>query len=331
MSIFFIDGLDLCGANSELVLKGWAVMEGAVESTGGPFGTQSHSLTGNNTVAWLTRNFIRHTTVSFWLKVDTQSTTVIFALNSASSSLSAPSTTTSHFHFQALAGGAIAIGGDGVTHGTSAAGVIVAGTWHHIECQVDTNVSGNGKVYVDGGLVVNAAGDFTDASQTFSSIAFNGDIHFDDVVVQEDASTEQPLLGEHQIATLLPDANTAQADFTGVFTDIDDPFGSSDGDTTVISSATVTDKSEFGMGDLATTPSTIHAVQLVAEINKSDSGTKGATPYILSNVTRADSDELLASTTYKYSTKLHETDPDTAAAWATAGVNALKVGVEVTT
>lgn len=330
MAITFIEGFDLCGTNAELVLKGWAVMEGNVETTGGPFGGFSHSLTGNNTVAWFTRNFIRHQTISFWLKVDATGL-VCFALNANASLTSAPTTATSHFHMIVNANGSIAIGGDSVTHGTSATGVIIVGTWHHIECQVDTNVSGNAKVYVDGGQVLNAAGDFTDASQTFSSLAFNSDIHIDDVVVQEDATTEQPLLGEHQISTLLPDANTAQADFTGVFTDIDDPLGSADGDTTKISSATLNAKSEFGIGDLATTPATIQAVQLVAEISKSDTGTKGATPFILSNVTRANNAELLASTTYKFSKGIFVTDPNTAAAWGTAGVNALKLGVEVTT
>lgn len=332
MAITIMEGFDLCGTNAELVLKGWAVMEGTVESTGGNFaGGFHHRLTGNNTVAWFTRNFIRHQTISFWLKVDLLGTNVLFALNALASLTSAPTATASHFSFKANTDGSITVNGDGTDFETSATGVIAVSTWHHIECQVDTNVSGNAKVYVDGAQVINVAGDFTDGSQTFSSVVFNGNVRFDDLVVQDDASTEQPLLAEHRISTLLPDANTAQADFTGVFTDIDDPFGSADGDTTVISSATLTNKSEFGLGDLAITPATIQAVQLVSEINKSDSGTKGATPYILSNVTRVDSDELLASTTYKYSKKIHVTDPDTAAAWATAGVNALKVGVEVTT
>jgi hypothetical protein len=128
----------------------------------------------------------------------------------------------------------------------------------------------------------------------------------------------------------LPSADTAQADFTGTYADIDDPIGASDGDATYITATTLNSKSEFEIEDLPVSPNTIHAVQIVTEARKTDAGTKLITPYILSGTTREDGDEVGTSETYSVATSIHELNPDTAAAWDTAAINALKVGIEIT-
>jgi hypothetical protein len=81
---------------------------------------------------------------------------------------------------------------------------------------------------------------------------------------------------------------------------------------------------------LPVSPNTIHAVQIVTEARKTDAGTKLITPYILSGTTREDGDEVGTSETYSVATSIHELNPDTAAAWDTAAINALKVGIEIT-
>ena len=337
MAITHIEGFDLVGSNADLLAKGAAITDGNWNATAGRFGGPGYNLpTSSATVITFPGTFIRYNTVSFWWKngAAVLGTTFILHLSDNANEPGGPSSGQTHVSIQCDAAGSIKVFGDGVSlKFTSATGVIQAQTWHHIEVRASINFSGEVRVLVDGAEVASVLADFIDGGAAIG-VSFNGDADvntLDDIVIQRDASAMPPAIGEHKIHTLLPDANTAQADWTGTVTDIDDPIGSSDGDTTFINATTLADKSEFTLGDLPESPTTIHAVQSVMEARKTDAGTKGATHYIVSNVTRENADELTASETYTSKIKVHENDPDTAAAWTEAGVNALKIGVEITT
>lgn len=336
MAIILMEGFDLVGSNADLLAKGFANTEGTWGAAIGRFGGAGYDVgTSLNGVLSINNSFIRYTTIAFWWRNNqaTLDSMPIVGVDDIAVPISGPSATNAHAHITTLADGSVQLLGDNILRATSSPGVIQPQTWHHIEFQADANASGTCNVYVDGLLVVTATADFKDGS-AFTSISFFGDgggTVIDDIVIQTDASTQPPLIGEHKIHTLLPTADTAQADWTGAFTDIDDPFGSADGDSTFISTTTLNNKSEFAVGDLSESPATIHAVQSMIIARKTDAGTKGVTAYIQSGTTRADGTEFAAAETYASDTTIRSVDPDTASAWTVSGVNALLVGVEITT
>jgi hypothetical protein len=210
----------------------------------------------------------------------------------------------------------------------------VPDVWHHIEVEADLNASGSSAVYVDGILAVSATSDFTDTGQTYASLSFYGDDGtntVDDIVVQTDASTQPTKLGVHKIHTLLPDGDTAQADWTGSVTDVDDPIGSADNGTSVITTSTLNHKSEFDLASLPVTPTVIHAVQTVVVASKSAAGVIGLKQHVDSNGIEDASAEFSAPLdTYRINTNIHPLNPDGSVAWTETTVNAVKVGVALT-
>lgn len=336
MAVILTEGFELVADNTDLVAKGWNAAEGTRGSSSGRFGA-GYTLSGSaSDVLSYSIPFIRYVVTSFHFKTlatDLNAVTIL-AMSDSTSNAGFPGSTTAHLAVDLLAGGTIRLIGDfGNIVANSPSGIIQPATWHHIEILADINAGGTSSIYVDGFLAVTATGDFIDGSSN-SAVVFAGDSDsnvFSDIVIQTDASSMPSRIGEHKIQTLLPDANTAQADWTGVFTDIDDPFGGDDGDTTFINSTALNAKSEFALDNLADTPDTIIAVNLVTVSRKTDAGTKGVTPYIESNATREDGVEFAATETYGYSNDIIELDPDGSVAWDAAAVNALLVGVEITT
>jgi hypothetical protein len=102
-------------------------------------------------------------------------------------------------------------------------------------------------------------------------------------------------------------------------------------DTDYIYSPNVGDQDLYDMDDLIPAPPAIIGVVTKALVRKSDAGTRGGQLVVLSGGTQVLGPNLSAlSTTYSYTTRVDVTDPNTGAAWTPAGVNALKVGMQVT-
>lgn len=336
MSVRLIEGFDLVGSNADLLAKGYITAEGTWGAATGRFGGAGYTLPVSHTsVLSISQVFVRHVTMSFWWKNNgaTLPAATIAGISDLKNVSSAPAAASSQMFIRCLVDGTLELVGDNITRASTGTGTIVAQTWHHIEIQAEINSAGLTKVFLDGIEVMSVTADFFDGSAYCSCVLHgSGDVNvFDDWVVQIDDTTVQPILGEHKIHTVLPNADTAQADFTGTFADIDDPIGSHDGDTTFISSSTLNHKSEFALGDLSESPSIIHFVQAVTVARKTDAGTKAVTPYIQSGTTRANAPEFAVAESYSIKSEVYATDPDTASAWTVAGVNALLVGFEITT
>jgi hypothetical protein len=342
MAIVKIEGFDLVGSNTDLLSKGFASAQGTWGAAKGTFGGGGYDLANSaNDVLAFSQTFIRHNTITFWWRNNAAAIptdTIIAGVSDVLIPITAPSIIQSHMFIRAQTNGTIELLGDFIVRAISGP-VLSPQTWHHIEIQADINAAGTTNVYVDGILAVTATGDFIDGTLA-SSIVFYGNSGvnvFDDVVLQSDASTQQPLIGEHKIHTLMPDADTAQTDWvrssgTNDFEMIDDTIpGSSNGDTDYISTATLNAKSEFSVANLAESPTTIHAVQTVVEARKTDAGAKAVTPYVQSGATRGDGAEFSTGETYAYRDDIFLLDPNTASAWTETTVNAVLVGVEITT
>lgn len=335
MTIKLIEGFDLVGSNADLLNKSFVLAEGTWGASSGRFGGPGYSLpTSNATKLGKTLLYAKHITTSFWWKSGSTNSKRLIACYSLSNPDSS-SATYLHGLVDVASNGSVSLYRDGQSiKATSDAGIIQINTWHHIEVCMEIAAAGTWSVYIDGILVVTATGDFIDILYTYTSIVFYGDSGvniLDDIVVQTDSSSQPLTIGEHKIHTLLPSADTTQADWTGSYTDVDDPAGSSDGDTTYISTTTLNNKSEFDLGNLPESPTTIHAVQSLIEARKTDAGTKGVTHYIDSNGTRENGTEFGAAEAYSSHTKIHEQNPNGSIAWTESAINALKIGVEITT
>ncbi len=336
MTIQHIDSFNLAGTNADLLAAGYNYAEGSVEAAGGRFGDNGYLLDGISSFT-LGKNFTfaAYITLSFWYYQAAATLTFAEIVNIGDTISSGYLGTNIQVGVAVQADGAIQLDGDGGgVKGISGTGVIQAQTWHHIELSAYLNSAGSASLYVDGIQVVDVpSGDFFEGNAR-NFLMFTGQTSgntFDHIVFQDDVSARPALLGEHKIHTLLPSADTAQADWTGAYTDIDDPIGSSDGDTTYISATTLNDKSEFDLTNLTESPTTIYAVKSTVEARKTDAGTIGVTHHIDSNGTEEAGTEFAASETYGYHSEIHELNPDGSVAWTETSINALKVGVEITT
>jgi len=336
MAIELIEGFDLVGSNADLLAGGWSYAEGSVGVGGGRFGGNSCIL-GGSSATTLSREFAfaEYICLSFWFKQASAILSLGEIVNIGDTADSSHSSANISIGIGLNYSGSITLDGDGgATIGTSAPSVILPQTWHHIELRGHLSGTGSGSIVVDGVEVINVpSADFLEGtSRNFLMFTGGGATHtLDDIVYQQDASALPPLLGEHKIHTLFPSADTAQADWTGAYTDIDDPIGSTDGDTTYISATTLNANSEFDLGNLAESPTTIHAVQSSITARKTDAGTIGVTQYVDSNGAEGAGTEFAAAETYATHKDVHELNPDGSVAWTETSINALKVGVEITT
>ena len=137
------------------------------------------------------------------------------------------------------------------------------------------------------------------------------------------ASNPAPSLNQTQKTTI---------DFTAVYQNFYAVNDSAvDGDTSYVYSGTANNVDQYDLSDLPSTPAAIYAVQARLVSRKSDTTTRGAKLQVKSGSTTSESSEVIQSTTYTAINVTHVVDPDTSAAWTASAVNALKLGVKVST
>jgi hypothetical protein len=228
---------------------------------------------------------------------------------------------------------------------TSALGepVFEAGVWYYLEVEAFVHdTTGFVRVYRDGVLLVEADNQDTrgqagsDLVELIRFIGNNGGgtsdgpnvWSIDDIYVLDDSTR----LGQCRVSTLLPNADTADADWTPLgagshFAEVDDD----NGDTSYIASDTAGDLDMFDTEDLAFTPETVHAVQLSWRARKDDAATREVRSRIRSNSAMADGATRTLTSSYLYYHDVFEQDPDAAGPWTGAAVAAMQIGVETVT
>ena len=159
------------------------------------------------------------------------------------------------------------------------------------------------------------------------------DNRWDDCIIWNTAgSVNNDFFGDTLIETLMPTADTAQADLTPLgggtnFSEVDDP--TQDGDTTYNSSSTGGHQDRYAAEDIAGTAGTIRAVQPVTYAKKTDSGSASIKTVIKEGTTTTVGAGQNLLTSYAYYDDIHETNPDTSNAWTQTEVDAAEVGVQV--
>lgn len=199
--------------------------------------------------------------------------------------------------------------------------------WVAIEL-LSLNAAGLCNVYVDGELVVSFAGD-TQVSGVagWDQVRFddyNKDIDIDDIIVTDVVTGR---LGERYITVCRPNGDNTIAltptpgptSYTGVD---EAPTSTTDYNTATI----LLQEDIYDMSALAYTPASIDFVQVFAYAMADGIFTQGELT-VLSGATTSRSAPIALTVTYKGISAIWETDPNTAAAWLTAGVNAMGNGI----
>ena len=345
MAITIIDGFDLAAVSADLVAKGWYRNETYLEAGEGKFGGQCIRTDANNDILQEWCDYKRYSTVSFWFKsVGALASSWIVGLQGYGIETGGLYGAGAIMGIAYNSAGAIDLHTNAGTSlqkvASSASGVIATGKWHHIEVQTFNDSSGSVKVFVDSAEIITYTGDTNPYDvNNLSVMTFMGTANghrFDDIVIQRDTVAIPPLIGFHQIHTLRPNADTAQADFVPLsgagFENIDDPLSAHDSDTTYIQSTAAGNKSLFEIEDLPAPVATVHAVQTTTDIRKEGAeGSSTVSINILSGASEEASGIISLNDAYAPKYTLHLLDPATSAAWGVAAVNSLQVGVEVLT
>jgi hypothetical protein len=157
--------------------------------------------------------------------------------------------------------------------------------------------------------------------------------------VEVDATAPNDFLGHIRFGVLEASANGNSSQLVGSdgnqvdnYLLVDDPAITPDDDTTYVYSATAGEKDTYGMTNLPTTPLSIIAVCPLIRAKKTDAGSRAVVPVIRSGGTDYDgATEHFLSTSYSNYKQAFLEDPDTSSPWDEAGINAMELGVKVST
>lgn len=228
--------------------------------------------------------------------------------------------------------------------GNSGANLLSPGTLYHIEVQIlwNTGTSGSVDVRVNGTSWLSVTGINTRAStpayialQPYvlgSATSDNNLSYFKDFYVYDKTgTTNNNWLGERNIQTIYPSADTATAAWakstgTDGFDLINDvPPASS---TRYLESSTVSDQSTFELGSLTNNNVVIIGVKTVVCAEKTDAGAGSIQLGVVSNGTSSlSSSTALTQSQYLYFSSINEVDPDTTAQWTPSAITALQATI----
>jgi hypothetical protein len=234
----------------------------------------------------------------------------------------------------------------GIKIAETASPVITTGAWSHLEIYfVPNGASSAAEVRLNLVTVLNetfqeGSSQFGEqSSTTTSSVNFahggvNGSLYIDDLFAWNAAgSYNNDFIGDKKVHTMMPDADTATADWLknsgSVGYDRINEIGPN-GDTSYIYSSTATDESTFDFAAMATDAGAIAALQTYRGTKKTDAGTCDVQTEIVSGAFSTTGTSAPMTTAYQYYQDVFETDPATGALWTKAGVNAAQIKINRT-
>ncbi len=246
-------------------------------------------------------------------------------------------------------GGTTGAIGTAVTDGKSSL-QITAATWNFIEVKVTiaNSISAgtcvvrvNGDVY----LTVATGQDLQITGNAFANqfaigfltLGLDGQPwDFDDVYICDGTggAPQNDFLGDCSPVALLPNGNGTTNQFTGSDGNSVDNYllvdeVPADDDATYVEDSTPGNQDLYAFDNLPRTPVAIFGVQTNIIAKKDDAGARSAKQITRSGVTVYDGDtHTLTQGSYENHECIIEQDPDTAAAWNEAGINAAEFGLE---
>lgn len=236
--------------------------------------------------------------------------------------------------------GEIALYRSAVLLGTSAS-VISATTWYYIELKVlCDNAAGTYEVRVGGVNVLSGAGADTQAGANayHDIVQFDTDANnfptWDDIYIADSTGAQNnDFIGNVRIVSILPDgddtANFDTASGGGAhYLDVDE--NPADDDTTYVESNLAGEKDLYDYAAMTAGLGAIKGLEVKTICRETDAVNYSLITPIKSNITESDDGgQAIGTTDYTTLTRVSELDPDTAAAWIKAGVDAAKFGVKI--
>lgn len=224
--------------------------------------------------------------------------------------------------------------------GTPSSNSLATGGTYFIELKVKVHAStGTVDVWVDGTNWISLTGQNTlaQAAATITRIGLCATQQnsvtwsFDDLYVLGDSADSR--LGDRRVISLLPNADTAEADWalsTGAtgFSLIDDDQANT---TDYIEAVNNGDYSLFDIVNLSYTPATIAAIAIEICAKKTDAGTIEVRTKQKSGSTTTDGANVSLGSTFVHIQEIFVENADTTAPWTASDINSLQVGVERTT
>ena len=224
----------------------------------------------------------------------------------------------------------------------SAPGVFSEAQYHYVELKATIGNAGTAEVWVDDIRVINFAGDTQETGNNWITqiklghygAAVNTRWYDDLYVCDMSGSYCNDRLGDIRVIALFPDADGVHTDWTPsagadhyAMVDEADP----DDDATYNSSATPTDRDTFEFDDLPVgIAGTVHAACAVICSRKDDAGTRTLEPSVRVGGTDYDGTPVNIPNTYGFHNMYAwETNPDIAAPWTVATINAIESGYEL--
>jgi hypothetical protein len=224
----------------------------------------------------------------------------------------------------------------------AAPGHLRMNAWNYIQIKVVMTDTGSFTMKVNGATVYNAvSGDFSQSSGNTSNIQqfwFSGSAGnhlFNHVLLMDGSGAtfndfKSDMRYEHRVV----DADGSVVDWTASagsdFQCVDEALAAYNDDTDYISSGTTDQDSLFTHENIAAASGTIHFVAQMALSRSDTAGDKITLVCKSGGTTSVGADLALIGTTvtaYRWRKRFYETDPNTAAAWSVANIDAAEFGV----
>lgn len=237
--------------------------------------------------------------------------------------------------------------GGGALLGTASTAFAVD-TWHVVEwrMQILTATTGASEVWLDGNQVITFSGDTSGTTTlnmqtldlgimtTLSGQTAGNYVAFDDLAVNNvSGSLNNGRPGDGRILLLSPTGAGTTTQLARGGTDTGANWSQvSELPPSIlqyVSSPTVGQRDLYTLADLAVAVASINVVEAVAYAQNSDAGGGYIAPTLKSGATTNEAGPIGLATTPGYVTSRWETDPNTAAAWTQAAVNALEAGATI--
>jgi len=242
--------------------------------------------------------------------------------------------------------GAIQIGGAAVQI-DSGANVLAINTWYYIEVKIiksNSSSAGDVIVMVDGAEWINCGTglDFLAGANNWTDcIVFRGYTgstrYYDDIYVCDEngSSPTNTFLGHVTVATLHPDGEGNTNDFVGSDADSTDNHlhvdeATDDGDTSYVESNTPADIDLYTFDDMPEASDPILGVQVSSYVKKDTVGQRLGRHVARVNGSNYEGANFGANSSgYLFADTIWELNPDDAAAWENADIDAAEFGIKV--
>lgn len=232
---------------------------------------------------------------------------------------------------------------NGTAVGSAGTTVLSQAVYYYIEVKVFSHdTTGTVEAHINGAAEISSTGLDTRNAGTpkLDTIVVGEDTQntgsswdIDDLYVLDTTGSAptNTFLGDSRVYASLPSGAGTTTQFTpstgSNYQNVDE--ATPDDDTTYNVDSTAGHKDTFAMADLPSSAATVYATQELTLARKDDAGTRTLRQVIRSGGTDYEGSDVAVPDGYNYARAIRETNPNTAAAWSGAEIDAMEAGYKV--